>query len=87
MDEEIAMDREEPLGSAALPKTGDGLAYGVVDRSGGPVHLSIGVGETLCNIEIDSAFVRATFGPNDCPTCLSMAEVRDLRIVIPRDPA
>lgn len=76
------MDRNMEPGAAALPKTGDGLAYPVVFGDDTSTHLTTNNAETLCNRQIKAGLVRAaaSFDANACDTCRGMADARDLAI-------
>lgn len=76
------MERDDQPGAAALPKTGNGLAYPVVIEGDALTHLTTNNTETLCNRQIDRTPVRAaaSSGTNICDTCRAMAEARNLAI-------
>ncbi len=76
------MDGYMEPGAAALPKTGDGLAYPVVFADDNSTHLTTNNAETLCNRQIKAGLVRAaaSFAATGCETCRSMADARDLAI-------
>ena len=72
----------EPNEMAALPKSGDGPAYPVLLIDDTQPHLTIGVGQTLCNREIVSgATTPPAFGADGCDTCRRHARARNLTIV------